>query len=128
MFYIPALAGGVVSFAYSYTGDPRDDPFGYILDNGDGTIDEDDFNFLVGSSLAPGSYTPADIVDESGTASFTVEADQLFGFFIRTRTNNFGPGSAVISNFGAPGTTVPLPGTVALMGLALIIPAMRRRH
>jgi hypothetical protein len=115
-FTIAAAASGTVSFDWTYS--TKDevsyfDPFGYLL-NGV-------FTQLSSSTLAAG-------VIESGSASFAVSKDDIFGFRADSVDGTLGPAVTTVSNFSAavPEQPVPEPGTLALLGLGLAVAAGRR--
>jgi hypothetical protein len=79
---------------------------------------------IAGDLVAPAMFTQlADTNLESGSASFAVTAGQSFGFVIRTSDNEGEPGTLTISNFSAPGSSAPEPGTLplAIVGVAGIV-------
>jgi hypothetical protein len=102
-YTITAPASGQVSFSWNYTTvDPPAvfDPFGYLL-NG---------QFI--------ELTDEDIGNQSGVASFFVNAGDIFGFRANSFDNFFGRSTTTISNFNAPQITeVPEPATLAVFGL-----------
>ena len=65
----------------------------------------------------------ADTNGETGSISFAVAAGDSFGFRMATADNEGEPGILVISNFSAPGTATPEPGTAGLIlaGLGLLL-------
>ncbi len=105
-FTIAAPASGTVSFDWSYSSfdfdGPEYDPFGYLL-NGS-------FAQLTDSA---GSN------DQSGTASFSVLAGDVFGFRQNSDDSQYGRASTTISNFNGPLPNSPLPpvpGPLPLLG------------
>lgn len=104
-FTIAAPSAGTVSFDWVYeTPDfaPNRDPFGYLL-NGVYTELID----YIGSNT------------QSGSASFSVLAGDLFGFRQNSFDSNYGRAATLISNFNgplaAPGTA-SVPGPLPLLG------------
>ena len=83
----------------------------------------DPFGFLVGGEF---KQLTVDGVKEpqSGSASFSVNAGEWFGFSQRTEDASLGPAATKISKFTA---TVPAPGTIALLGIGLLGLASARR-
>jgi PEP-CTERM motif len=112
-FVATATGAGLVRFQYSYaTLDlPMADFAGYLLGGA--------FSQL------------ADTDGQSGTAMFTVNSGQSFGFRVGTSDNTSEPGIFTISNFTAPSgaATVPEPGTglllLAVAGAALAVQRYR---
>lgn len=117
-FTIPAKTGGVVSFHWDYstadTGGPVWDKFGRVL-NG------------VSTQLSSDSGSN----DQSGSDSFNVLTNDLFGFYLNCRDCVGGAANVTISEFSAPDLApVPEPGTLLLVGTSLAgaVAALRRRR
>jgi len=93
-FTIAAPLAGTVSFdwAYSTAEGPVFDPFGYILNGGFAQLTDNG-----GGQV------------QSGSASFSVLAGDVFGFRQNSIDSIFGRASTTISNFNAPATPGPLP-------------------
>ncbi len=111
-FTIAAQAAGLVSFNWSFTTNDLDasfDPFGYLL-NGV-------FTQLTNNALS----------GQSGIASFAVTSGDIFGFRAHTEDNGWGAGTGTVSNFNAPASSVPEPGTLALLVLGGALAARRRK-
>ena len=131
-FFIPAASSGPVSFTWLYeTEDSAGavaDEFGYILDdNNNGVIDSTDL-FTVESTCCVGGGSEG----PNPGPVFNVAQDQLFGWYILTPENNFGPANATITMLdappvGGPPTPNPAPAPLALLALGLLIPALRKR-
>lgn len=101
-----AAASGTVSFDYSYSSlDP--------------TPGFDMAEYLLQATIVQF----ADTNGESGSISFAVTAGDNFGFRMATADNEGEPGILVISDFSAPGTATPEPGTAGLIlgGLVLVL-------
>jgi hypothetical protein len=109
-----ATAAGLVQFQYSYS-----------------ALDFPGFDF--GGYLVGGAFSKlADTDGQSGTAMFTVNSGQTFGFRVATQDNTGEPGILTVSNFSAPSgpaTSVPEPGTapVLVMMAAAIVAAAHWR-
>ena len=104
-FTITASAPGTVSFDWSYnTADfcgPFCDPFGYLL-NGKFTL-----------------LTPYSGDTKSGSASFSVLSEDVFGFRQASTDSDFGRATTTISNFNGPISEPPpssVPGPLPLLG------------
>jgi hypothetical protein len=111
-FTITAPAPGTVSFDWSYDteDDPEWDPFGYLL-NGSFTQLTDNG----GSNV------------QSGTASFSVLAVDVFGLRQNSEDSDYGRASTTISNFNGPLPSVP--GPLPLLGIGTAFGWSRRlRH
>jgi hypothetical protein len=93
-FTIAAPLAGTVSFdwAYSTAEGPVFDPFGYILNGGFAQLTDNG-----GGQV------------QSGSASFSVLAGDVFGFRQNSIDSIFGRASTTISNFNAPAAPGPLP-------------------
>jgi hypothetical protein len=124
-FSVAAQASGLVSFSFSYlTNDffggihnSAQDPAGYVLNGVFTQLSIDDF------SIDPGP------LQQSGSASFAVNAGDVFGFYVESLDSKFGEANLAISNFSGPIAAVPEPGDLALFGLGLAgIAALRRRR
>ena len=106
LFTITAPATENISFNWSYVtndlwGESSSDPFGYVI-NGVTTLV---INELQDSSIPT----------QSGTAHFTVNAGDVFGFDANTLDGYNGSAVTVASGF----TAVPLPGAVWLFSAAI---------
>ncbi|MDY7014870.1 MAG: PEP-CTERM sorting domain-containing protein [Cyanobacteriota bacterium] len=107
-----AAATGTVMFDFSYNSfnvdGPSFDPFGIVL-NG------------LFTQLTNNAGSDA----QNGTFSFNVELGDTFGFAIQTVDNVFGSAQVEISNFKAPGASVPEPASflslVAVAGLGFTL-------
>ena len=115
-FTIAAQAAGMVSFSWAFdtsdAGGAAFDPFGYLLNGVFSQLSDDS-----GSDI------------QSGSVSFSVVANDVFGFRANSRDGVEGPAVTTVSNFDAPGNGVPEPGTLALFGLALAgLATIRRKH
>ena len=86
---------------------PSFDPFGYLL-NGDFTQLTDDNGAL----------------DQSGSASFSVFAGDMFGFRQNATDSAEGRASTTISNFNGPIASVP--GPLPILGLGVAFAYSRR--
>jgi len=99
-FTIAAPLAGTVSFDWAYsTNDsfgPLFDPFGYLLNGA--------FTQLTDNSGAQ---------NQTGLASFSVLAGDVFGFRQNSIDSDFGRASTTISNFNGP---LPAPGTASVPG------------
>ena len=103
-----ATGTGTVAFHYTYSAldFPGFDYAGYLVDSA--------FMQL------------ADTDGQSGDATFTVTAGQMFGFRVGTLDNSGEPGILTISNFSAPsggGGAVPEPGTALILCTGLAVAA-----
>lgn len=106
-----------ISFSWAYKSDDDYaffDPFGYLLGTQftQLTEDEDDPN--------------VPLTSQSGTASVFVQDGETFGFRAFSIGSNFGAGITTIGDFRA--TSVPEPGALALVSLALLAAAAARRR
>ncbi len=109
-YFITAVASGTVSFDWTYTS-PQSDT---------GTWDSGGYQVnFTDTTLAFNSAAPT-----GGSASFPVNAGDTFGFYVLSQDGFFGEGVLTITNFSAP---VPAPGALALLGLAGLAGARRRR-
>ncbi len=105
-----ASAAETISFNWSYVtndlwGQSGTDAFGYVI-NGNVTTLTD-----------PNQDTS--IPTQSGTATFAVNAGDIFGFNANTFDGFYGSSVTVVSNFNAAPAAVPVPGAVWLFGSAL---------
>lgn len=98
---IPAQAAGTVQFEYSYSAFdfPGADYAGYLKSN-------------VFTQLA---NTTGQASPPGKPVSFAVTAGQVFGFRVGTADNLGEPGILTITNFSAPVSTVPEPGSAAML-------------
>lgn len=108
---IMALKGGTVRFDYAFT-----------------SLDYALFDF--GGYLSAGVFSPlADTDGQSGTATFTINAGDTFGFRLATEDNTGEPGVLTISNFSAPvseAAAVPEPGSLpVLLAITAVIVGIR---
>lgn len=117
VFTIPAETDSPVPWSFKYvystddiSGNPNRDPFGYVL-NG------------VYAAVVDGTEDP-----KSGKLEFSVMAGWEIGWQISTVDNFGGSASVRISDFSAPESSTPTPGTLALLGFGLMVPALRRRR
>ena len=105
-FTIAAPFSGTVSFTWAYTTGEESgaeyDPFGYLLN---------------GSFTQLTSNTGAD--SQTGSASFSVIAGQIFGFRQNSLDSFFDPATTTISNFNGPvaSGSASVPGPLPLLGL-----------
>ncbi len=93
-FTIAAPSAGIVSFDWAYsTAESISfyDPFGYLLNGA--------FTQLTNDGVA----------NQSGSASFSVLAGDVFGFRQNSLDSSYGRASTTISNFTAPAAPGPLP-------------------
>lgn len=110
-FTIAAPTAGTVSFDWSYTTTDIAfyDPFGYLL-NGAFTQLTDDG----GSS------------NQSGSASFSVLAGDMFGFRQNSLDSCCGRASTTISNFNGPIAPASVPGPLPILGVGAAFAYSRR--
>lgn len=116
--------GGMAKFTIEV---PEDAPAGaWAFDweyTSDDSGDFDTAGFIrndVEVTLALNVLAPA-----SGSFTTNVQPGDTIGFFVETDDGLFGPGELRIFNFSAP---VPAPGALALLGIAGLAGARRRRR
>ncbi len=114
-FTIQVAKDTTISFSWDYEtldDDAFYDPFGYLLGTGP---------LLFTQLTVDGSDAP-----QSGMASVFVQAGEFFGFRGFSIGSEFGAGITTIDDFQA--TSVPEPGALALVSLALLAAAATRRR
>lgn len=125
-FTITAQTQSLVSFNWSYHtndiyGFAAFDPFGYVV-NGEVTV-------LPDQNLAPATPTVSDPTGtlQSGSATFYVNAGDVFGFDAQTYDGLNGAAVGSVTNFTV--TAVPLPAAFWLFSSALVgvVSIARRR-
>jgi hypothetical protein len=107
-----------ISFNWAYETDDDNafyDPFGYLLGTG---------SLLFTQLTADDPIVPQ--TTQSGMASVFVQAGQTFGFRGFSIGSELGAGITTIGDFQA--TSVPEPGALALVSLALLAAAATRRR
>jgi len=115
---ITVLTNAIITFSWEYEtlDDPYWDLFGIIYNDGSGVL-----------------FTP--LADETGgilqtgSRSFVVDAGDIFGFRVWSVDSINGAATGTISNFSVEsegGGTVPEPGGLALLGIALLGAAAAR--
>jgi hypothetical protein len=118
-FTIQVAKDTTISFSWDYvTFDDLAfvDPFGYLLGTGP----------LLFTQLTADDDANTPLITQSGTASVFVQAGETFGFRGFSTDSEFGEGITTIGNFQA--TSVPEPGALALVSLALLAAAATRRR
>jgi hypothetical protein len=120
-FTIAAAAAETISFNWSYVtndlwGQSGTDAFGYVINGNVTTLIDPNQDFTIPT--------------QSGTATFAVNAGDVFGFNANTFDGLYGSSVTVVSNFtAAPVSAVPVPGAAWLFGSALAgIGAVFRRN
>jgi len=105
-FTTTAVAAETISFDWSYVtndlwGESGTDAFGYVINGAVTTLINPNQDFTIPT--------------QSGTAVFTVNAGDVFGFDANTLDGWGGSSVTVVSNFSA----VPVPGAIWLFGSAI---------
>lgn len=120
LFTTVATQAATINFDWSYVtndlwGESGADAFGYVI-NG------------VFSSLTDPNQDVS-IPNQSGSASFAVNAGDVFGFDANTFDGYYGSSVTVVSNFNASPAAVPVPAAFWLFGSAVAgFGAFLRRH
>jgi hypothetical protein len=108
-FLATAVAAGAIEFQYTYNSldAPGFDSAGYMIQ---------------------GLFIQlTDTGGDSGTASFTVAAGDVFGFRVATFDNTQEPGVLTISDFAVGAASAPEPATLPVMAAAFVLAAFIRR-
>ena len=119
-FTVVASGAETISFNWSYEthdlwGESGADAFGYVINGVVTTLIDPNQDFTI----------PA----QSGSASFTVNAGDVFGFNANTLDGFYGSSVTVVSNFSAVPAAVPLPSAIWVFGSAITgICAVSRRR
>jgi hypothetical protein len=120
-FLINSPGVGLVHFQWSYSS--LDSTFAVCGFNSN--LPCDNAGYLLG-----GVFTQlADDTNQiSGITSFTVKSGESFGFQVGTVDNQGEPGVLTVSNFNAPASSVPEPGTAPLLLAAVAAMLAAKRH
>ena len=115
---ITALTDAIITFSWEYEtlDDPYWDLFGIIYNDGSGVL----FTQL---------SNDAGTIVQTGSLSFAVDTGDIFGFRVWSVDSINGAATGTISNFSVEsegGGTVPEPGGLALLGIALLGAAAAR--